>query len=103
MTLRTRLLALTVAMVAIVALTLIALNINSLVMASLDSALGSSEMAGRQIQSVIMRRLASVPAGAGVLETKKIWNQRITDDKDLAALLEQSMAQSRSIVEIDVA
>lgn len=103
MTLRSRLLALTVAMVAIVALTLIALNINSLVMASLDSALGSSEMAGRQIQSVIMRRLAPVPAGAGVLETKQIWNQRITDDKDLAALLEQSMAQSRSIVEIDVA
>ena len=104
MTLRTRLLALTVSMVAIVALTLIALNVNSLVMASFDSAIGSSEMAGRQIQSVIMRRLSSaLPAGTGFLDTKRTWNQMVMADKDLAALLEQTMAQSRSIVEIDVA
>jgi signal transduction histidine kinase len=43
-------------------------------------------------------------APPGTLEaTKRIWSRIVAEDGDLSALLEQTMAQSRSIVEIDVA
>jgi len=104
MTLRARLLVLTLSMVAIVSVTLVALSLNSLVDTSLDVAIGSSEMAGRQIQSFIQRRLTENAAPAPTLaETKQIWRDTVAGDRDLAALLEQTMAQSRSIVEISVA
>lgn len=104
MTLRARLLFLTLAMVAIVAVTLIVVNLDSLAMAALDAAISSSEMGSRQIQSVIMRRLGSAQSGgADLAETREMWNRMVAADHDLAALLEQTMAQSRSIVEISVA
>ncbi|MGD0497423.1 MAG: ATP-binding protein [Bryobacteraceae bacterium] len=107
MTLRARLLALTLSMVAIVAVTLTALNLNSLAVVSLDVALSSSEMAGRQVQSFILRRLsedaARAPAPANTAEAERRWNQDVAHDADIAALLEQVMAQSRSIIEVDVA
>ena len=56
MTLRVRLLSLTLSMVAIVAVTLVALSLNSLTVTLLDVAVSSSEMAGRQIQSFLLRR-----------------------------------------------
>jgi signal transduction histidine kinase len=105
MTLRVRLLSLTLSMVAIVALTLVALDLNSLAVTSLDVVTGSSEMAARQLQSFILRRLASAGprAAPGMAEIKRSWQQAIATDPDIASLLEQSMAQSRSIVEIDIA
>jgi signal transduction histidine kinase len=104
MTLRGRLLSLTLSMVAIVALTPIALNIHSLVLTFLDLAEGSSNYAGRQIQSFIVRRLTeTTPVTTNVADTKEIWRDQVSHDADLAALLEQTMVQSRSIVEIDVA
>ncbi|MDQ1474119.1 MAG: hypothetical protein QOJ99_5599 [Bryobacterales bacterium] len=104
MTLRARLLSLTLSMVAIVALTLIALNLNSLAGTSLDVAIGSSEMAARQIHSVVVRKLASTTPGSLTLaETKALWTRAVAEDGDLAALLEGTMAQSSSIVEINIA
>jgi signal transduction histidine kinase len=108
MRLRVRLISLTLAMVAIMAVTLVALSLNSLTVTLLDVAISSSEMSGRQIQSFLLRRLpeslerapsrpATVPA------MRDYWNTVISNDGDLAALLEQTMAQSRSIVEIGIA
>jgi signal transduction histidine kinase len=106
-TLRVRLLSLTLSMVVIVAVTLISLNLNSLVTNSLDIAAGSSEMAGNQVQSVILRRLSdssAVPPGPlSVDQTKEFWMDDVAHDADLAELLERTMALSRSIVEINVA
>ena len=109
MTLRARLLSLTLSMVAVVVLTLVALNVNSLVATWLDVALERSEIAGRQVQSFMLRRIEEraaqmQPAPPGTLDdTKRIWSRIVAEDADLSALLEQTMAQSRSIVEIDVA
>jgi len=108
MTLRVRLLSLTLSMVAIVAVTLVALSFNSLTVTLLDVAISSSEMAGRQIQSFLLRRLPESIAGAAsppatLPETRDYWNTVVSNDADLAALLEQTMAQSRSILEIGVA
>jgi signal transduction histidine kinase len=104
MTLRVRLLSLMLSMVAIVALALIALNLDSLTLTSLDVAIQSSVYAGQQVNSFIRRRLSeSTPTGSTLEEAKRIWKKVVGEDADLAALLEQTMAQSRSIVEINVA
>jgi signal transduction histidine kinase len=107
MTLRARLLSLTLSMVAIVALTLTSVALNSLTGNSLEIAAASSDFAGDQVQSFIRRHLSessAVPPGPLSLEqTKEIWMDDVTHDADLADLLEQTMALSRSIVEINVA
>ena len=103
MTLRARLLSLMLAMVAIVALTLFALNLDSLGNAAVDFAVASSDMAQRQVQSFVSRITESTPAGEDIAETKQSWRNAVAHDSGLQALLEQSMVQSRSIVEINVA
>src|SRR5580658_1954086 len=108
MTLRVRLLSLTLSMVAIVAVTLVTLSLNSLTVNLLDVAISSSETAGRQIQSFLIRRLpetlARAPSRPATLAgMRDFWNTAIPKDADLTALLEQTMAQSRSIVEIAIA
>jgi signal transduction histidine kinase len=108
MTLRARLLSLTLSMVAVVVLILVALNVNSLVATWLDVALERSEIAGRQVQAFMLRRIEARAAEsqevAGRLDdAKRVWSRIVAEDADLSALLEQTMAQSRSIVEIGVA
>src|SRR5436305_11865768 len=105
MTLRVRLLSMTLSMIAIVAVTLIALNVNIVSLTSLDVAIKSSEFAAQQVKSVIQRRLLaeSHPPPTSIDDTKRRWRDAVAHDADLAALLEQTMAQSRSIVEINVA
>jgi signal transduction histidine kinase len=94
-------------MVAVVALTLVGLNLNSLVVTWLDVALERSEIAGRQVQAFMLRRIEERAAASqgepGVDATKRIWSRIVAEDADLNALLEETMAQSRSIVEIGVA
>src|SRR5579863_2757443 len=106
MTLRARLLWLILSTVAVVAFTMVALNLNSLSSTSLQVALGSSEMAGSQVQSFIQRRLTDTAARLRpptLDDAKLVWRDAVEQDPDIAALLMQTMAQSRSIVEIDVA
>ena len=60
------------------------------------------------MQSFLLRRLADslgrAPSSPATLpEIRDYWNTVISDDTDMAALLEQTMAQSRSIVEIGIA
>jgi signal transduction histidine kinase len=107
MTLRTRLLSLTLSVVPIVVLTMAAVSLNGLTVASLDVAIGSSESAAGQVQSFLLRRLAEnlrvTPSSPlSVDETKEFWKHAIVGDADIASLLEQTMAHSRSIVEIEV-
>lgn len=106
MTLRVRLLSLTLSMVSLVSITLTAVNLNNLADSALEVAITSSEMAGRQVQSFIVRRLsessAAQPAAASTEEIKARWSKTIAGDNDLALLLEQTMVQSRSIVEINI-
>jgi signal transduction histidine kinase len=104
MMLRVRLLSMTLSMVAIVALTLITLNLDNLAVSSLDIATQSADMEGGLVLSSIQRRLSeSPPNPAPLADTKQFWTETLSHDTELAALLEHTMAQSRSIVEIDVA
>jgi signal transduction histidine kinase len=101
-TLRVRLLSLTLSMVAIVALTLICFNLNTLVAYLLQLAAQTSEMTSNEVQSFILRH-AQAPSGLTVEQAKQLWMEEVAQDADLAALLEQAMAESRSIVEINIA
>src|SRR5215469_7472462 len=92
MTLRVRLIWLMLSMVAIVAATLTAVSLNVFTLNSVESAIAASEGASRQVQSFMLRRVSAPPAG-----------NELAADEDLAALLEQTMAQSRAIVEVNVA
>ncbi len=104
MTLRVRLLSVTAAMVAIVAATLTGLSLSSITEASLETAASSSEGAAGEIQSFLLRRLGSASGGsAPSTPARASWDRLLADDTDLAAILEQTMAQSRAIVEINVA
>lgn len=104
MTLRVRLLSLTLAMVALVAFTPIALSIRYLVVMLLDAADQSSEYAGDHILSVIQRRVSETSTEpVSLAELKQLWTKELADDTAFGELLEHTMAQSRSIVEIDIA
>lgn len=101
-TLRVRLLSLTLLMVAIVALSLVLLNVNSLIGHLLYIAGQSSEMTSDQVQSFIINHAAKLP-GLTVDQAEKLWMEEVSNDTDLATMLEQNMAESRSIVEINIA
>jgi signal transduction histidine kinase len=90
-------------MVAVVAATLLALSLNRLIVNSLEVEILGSQAALGQVQSLILRRISQVPAAATIADTKQLWRNAVAEDSDLAAFLEQTMAQSRSLVEIDVA
>ena len=78
MTLRApRLLSLMLAMVAIVALTLFALNLDSIGNAAV---VGSqvADMAQRQVQSFVSRITESTPAGEDIAETKQSWRNAVS-------------------------
>jgi len=106
-TLRARLILLMLAMVVLVTLTLMLLNLSVLTSSSLGIAVTSSEMAGDQVQSSILHRLSEPPQSSADLSTiekqKQFYWAAVAGDQDLATYLEQVMALSRSIVEINVA
>jgi len=82
-------------MVAVVVLTLVALNVNSLAATWLDVALDRSEIAGRQVQAFMLRRIEARAAESqetpGMLaDTKRVWSRIVAEDADLSALLEQT-------------
>jgi signal transduction histidine kinase len=103
MTLQARLLLLTLAMVGIVAVALLAVNLNSLANTSLDVASSNSELAARRIYSVLQHRLTNTTPVGSVAETKVLWNRSVAEDQELYELLLGSMAQSKSILEINIA
>ena len=108
MTLRARILTMTLAMVAIVVVAMLTILVDNLVGTWLESSLERSEVAGQQIKSFMVRRIGERTAALprppeGLYATKRLWSTFVKEDGDLAALLEQTMAQSRAIIEISVA
>jgi signal transduction histidine kinase len=108
MTLRGRLLSLSLATVAVVVLALTAMHLNTLVTVWLDQAQERSYVAARQLQSFILKRIEQrtaelKTAPATIAEAKRAWAAILRDDSELPLMLEQTMVQSHSIIEIEVA
>jgi signal transduction histidine kinase len=107
MTLRARLLWLSLSTVAIVVVALMAMHVNILIEVWLDQAIERSEVAAQQMQSFLLKRIdersAGQPAPATLDEAKQMWTSILRDDAELPLIFQQTLVQSRSIVEIDVA
>lgn len=107
MTLRARLLWLSLSTVAIVVVALMAMHVNSLIDVWLDQAIERSDVAAQQMQSFLLKRIEErsmdQPVPTTVAEAKLMWTSILRDDAELPLILQQTLVQSRSIVEIEVA
>ena len=118
MSLRLRLIALTVALVALVILALSGLYLNSLVDSLSAVALERSELASQQVNAFISDRInrdrltSSAPAKAPtpknappptIEDTKILWRAIVAEDPDISTMLVRTMALSPALVEINVA
>lgn len=106
MSLRVRLVLLIVAVVTLVALALSALHLDNLVNSLSDDALERSKLASQQVQAFIIDHInqhSDEFETTSLDETKAVWNQIVTTDRDIAVMLEKMMALSPAIVEINVA
>lgn len=105
MRLRARLTLLSVSTVAVIVAALVALHLDSLTRAWLDNAVDRSNMAGGQIETLLLQRIAATHAGAGasLAQIKRGWSQAVAADKDLATMMVKQAAEpSGAIVEINI-
>src|SRR5438045_1266886 len=107
MSLRFRLILLTVALVALVALALSALYLRTLVDSLTKEASARSEFASQQVNSFltdhINQHLEEYQIPKSMEETKILWNEIVATDRDVSKMLERMMAASTTILEIDIA
>ncbi len=106
MSLKTRLRLAVVALVISIVLALSALNLHSVATARLEDVLERARMNALQVQSVLLQRLdeqsSQQAPPTNLTETKALWSEIIRNDKDLARLLKDTMASSRTTVEIAI-
>ena len=108
MSLRARLVLLTVALVAVVAVALSALHLVSLVRTLSDDALDRSQRATQQVSSFLISNVTQhaaeeYPETSKVISTKDLWSLFVSDNPDVSSMLESTMANTASLVEINVA
>jgi len=107
MSLRVRLVVLTVALVALVAVALSALYLNTLVNSLAVDATRSSELASQQVNAFVAdeinRHAQEYETPVGIGETKALWREIVASDPEISSMLEKMMALSPAIVEINVA
>ena len=106
MSLRIRLVLLSVTLVALVALALSALHLESLVDSTTAAALDRSETANEQITSFLLDHIRQGvrdnPPPKTDEETQSLVRQIISNDRDLPTILVQTLAHSTYILEINV-
>jgi signal transduction histidine kinase len=104
MSLKARITILTVAVTASLVGGLLLVQLNNVVELWLSSSLGITEIAGQQVKNLLLLRLQehTPPKGPGGAERKQAWVNIVKNDGDLAQLLETTMAQSRSMIEISI-
>jgi len=104
MSLRVRLVLLTVTLVALVAVALSALHLDSLVNTLSDDALDRSRHATQEVSSFLVDHInehsREYDSSGG---PKALWYTIVSSDRDIASMLQKTMALANSIVEISVA
>ena len=107
MSLRVRLVLLTLTLVALVAVALSALHLNTLVNTLSSDALERSQRASQEISSFLIdhvtHHVAEYPAFSSVVSTKELWYYIVSSDRDVSSMLQTKMALSSSLIEINVA
>ena len=102
MSLRLRLLSVTIAVSACVIALLTILQIDDLALAWLDGSLQLAQNAAQQAQVSLLSRTEGKIADT-LPETKRLWVKLMEEDATLPEMLENAMARSETIVEISVA
>jgi hypothetical protein len=105
---KARLRIVVVALMVAVVSALSALNIHSLVQATFDDALQRAQMNAQQVKSFVIQRVREqtaewTPRPGNLEEVKKVWIEIVSQDRELGLLLQDTVASSRTIVEISVA
>jgi len=108
MSLKTRLSLLIVALVAGVVIALSALYLHSIATARFGDLLERTTTAALQVQSFLMQRIgeqsaSAQPPPANLGETKALWSRIVAEDLELPTLLQDTMASTHTILEIEIA
>jgi signal transduction histidine kinase len=105
MSLKARIILLTVTVTAIIVIALFLLQLTNVVASWTNSSLEVAQMAGQQVKHLLIVRLAErAPAVAGdAAQEENQWAATLREDRNLASLLEATMAQAHSIIEISIA
>ncbi|MCS7026567.1 MAG: ATP-binding protein [Bryobacteraceae bacterium] len=108
MSLRTRLLLLIVLLVTLIVTSLSAFHLNSMVQIWSSGAMERAELVAQQVRSLVQQRVLGEslkihPPPISVEETKKVYHQIVTQDKELSDLIQKTVAYARMIVEIVIA
>src|SRR5579872_1073012 len=106
MSLRVRLILLTVALVTVVVIILSGLYLNSLVDSLSATALDRAQLASQQVNAFINDRInrhsLEQSAPADLEATKTLWRDIVANDPDVATMLFRTMALSAALLEINV-
>jgi signal transduction histidine kinase len=107
MSLRIRLILLTVALVTMVVMILSGLYLASLVNSLSATALDRAELASQQVNAYINDRInrfsAVEPAPTDLMQTETQWRDIVANDPDISNMLFRTMALSAALLEINVA
>jgi signal transduction histidine kinase len=107
MSLRIRLVLLIVVLVALVTVALSAWYLDNLVNSVSADALDRSELASQQVKAFVIdqinRHSAEYETPASLDETRALWNEIVSGDRDISLMLEKMLALSAALVEINIA
>jgi signal transduction histidine kinase len=104
MSLKTRIILLTVLVTATIVSALFVVQLNNVVASWLNSSTEIAEIAGQQIKNLLIVRLAErSPAESDIAARKAAWTRILREDHNLTSLLEVTLAQGHSLIEISVA
>ena len=107
MSLRLRLILLTVALVTVVVTILSGLYLTSLVNSLSATALDRAELASQQVNAYINDRInrfsAVEPAPTDLAQTETQWRDIVANDPDISTMLFRTMALSAALLEINIA
>jgi signal transduction histidine kinase len=102
MTLRLRLILLITGLVALTAIVLSTIHINSLVTTELSTVADRSLTTAQFIKEIVLRRSNAAPPPPG-LNVRDFWQSQIATDPELPEILARTLAQTRYTVEVNVA
>jgi signal transduction histidine kinase len=107
MSLRVRLVLLTVTLVALVAVALSVLHLETLVNTLSEDAFDRSQRASQEVSSFIVdhikRHAADYPTFGRLVSAKDLSYYIVYNDRDIATMLEKKMGLSSSLIEINIA
>ncbi len=102
MSLKTRITTLTISVTACVVFALFLLQLNNVIESWVASSIEIAEIAGQQVAHVLIMRVDERQAAGAARPRLESLSDLVKEDPSIPALLETTMAQTRSILEISV-